>query len=108
MLLFFDQDFNLKAVKRYGFHEIALAELRMMKYFKFANMLLEYDGAGEIQRLTQLVQNRHPALYIRGSCESELPHDFRLYFLTRQRFCPDTHYFWLYTNQPMNSAQPVS
>ena len=83
MLLFFDENLNIKPVKRNRFHKIALSELRMIEPFQFIQMLFQNDGAGEIERLTELMQYRHPALYIRGSCESELPHDFRLDFLTR-------------------------
>ena len=83
MLLFFDEYFDVEPVKRNRLHKVARTELRVMKLAQLAHMLFKQHGAGKIERLTQLVQNRHPALYIRGSCESELPHDFRLDFLTR-------------------------
>ena len=91
MLLFFDEYFDVEPVKRNRLHKVARTELRVMKLVQFAHVLLQQHGAGEIERLTQLVQHRHPALYIRRSCERKLPHDFRLYSLILNCFCPDAH-----------------
>ncbi len=91
MLLFFGENFDFKSIEQYRLHKVPRLECGMRELIQFAHMLLKNDGTGEIERLTQLVQHRHPALYIRRSCERKLPHDFRLYSLILNCFCPDAH-----------------
>lgn len=62
MLLFFDQNFDLESVKCDRFHEVALPKLCAVESFEFAEMLFQNDGAGEIQGLTELMQDWRPSL----------------------------------------------
>ncbi len=60
MLLFFGKDFNFKSVECNRFHKIALTEYGMRKLVQFANVFLENNGTSQVQRLTQIMQDRHP------------------------------------------------
>lgn len=61
MLLFFGKDLYLKAIESDGFHKIALFENRMRELTEFADVLFQNDRTRKIKRLTQLVEDRHPA-----------------------------------------------
>lgn len=93
MLFFLNQNFHIKPIERDRFHKVALTELCMIELLQLFQMLFQYDRTGEVKRLAKFVKHRRPPLNIRGSCERKLPHDFRLYFLMFQCFCPDAHYF---------------
>ena len=49
-------------IDRERLHKVALLEDRVRKLIELTNMLFENDRAGEIERLTKLVQDRHPSL----------------------------------------------
>ncbi len=81
MLLFFGENLDLETIEWDRLHEVALPEYRMGKPIKLVYMLLKQYGTRKIQRLTEFMQNRHPALRIEGPCERKLPHDLRQYLL---------------------------
>lgn len=62
MLLFFRKDFNFKTIESDRFHKIRCAKDGMGKLIEFADMILKHHGTRKIQRLTKLVQDRHPSL----------------------------------------------
>lgn len=62
MLFFFGKNLDFEAIEANRLHKVASAKNRVRELIQLADMLFKHNGTGKIKRLTQLVQNRRPAL----------------------------------------------
>ena len=108
MLFFLDQNLDFKRIERDRFHKVRCTKNGAVESIELVHMFVQKDGAGEIKRLTEFMQDRDPALYRRRPRERKPPHDLCFDLLMTDGLCPDAHYLMPFANQPMKSIQPVS
>lgn len=62
MLLFLGKNFNFESIESNRLHKVWRLEDRVRKLIELTDMFFENDGAREVKRLAELVQDRRPAL----------------------------------------------